>query len=422
VTGGALVVGASQAGVQLAVSLREAGYRGPVTLVGAERHPPYQRPPLSKAFLAGKADMASLELRTADFYCQHGIDVVTGERITAIDLDAAGAGRAQTSGGRTLRFDRLALATGARARRLDVPGADLDGVVHLRDLDSAVGLRRRLIAGAAVVVVGGGFIGLETAAAATALGARVTVVEAADRVMSRAVAPVTSAFFQDAHARRGVDVRLRAGVTEIVGGHGRVRGVRLADGTLLPADTVVVGVGVVPRTELAELLGLACDGGIVVDARGRTSRPSVVAAGDCVSAPHPGWPDRRIRLESVPSAIAQARAAGATLAGTPVDNAEVPWFWSDQFDLKLQMAGLADGHDRHVVRGDAAVERFSVLYYRDGALVAIHSVNAPADYLAGRAALARGASIPPELAAGPATSLKALITPVAAVTAVTTPQ
>ncbi|MFC0527500.1 NAD(P)/FAD-dependent oxidoreductase [Phytohabitans kaempferiae] len=416
-TGGALIVGASQAGVQLAVSLRQAGYRGPVTLVGAERHPPYQRPPLSKAFLTGKADAATLELRTTDFYRQHGIDLVTGERITGIELDEAGTGLARTAGGRTLPFDRLALTTGARTRRLEVPGAGLAGVLHLRELDEAERLRRRLTPGARVVVVGAGFIGLETAAAATALGAHACVVEAADRVMSRAVAPPISAFFQQAHLRRGVEVRLEAGVVELTGAHGRVTGVRLADGTVLPADTVVVGIGVVPRTALAEELGLACDGGVLVDACGRTSRPSVVAAGDCARAPHPTLPGQRVRLESVPSAIAQARAAGATLAGAPEANEEVPWFWSDQFDLKLQMAGLADGHDRYVLRGEPAAERFSVLYYREGALVAVHSVNAPADYLAGRAALARGASIPAELAADTGTSLKALVTPVAAVPA-----
>lgn len=416
-TGGALIVGASQAGVQLAVSLREAGFRGPVTLIGAERHAPYQRPPLSKAYLTGKADAAVLELRTPEFYRRHGIDLITGARVRRIELDATGAGLARVADGRTLHFDRLALATGARTRRLDAPGAHLDGVIHLRDLDGADRLRRRLVPGARVVVVGGGFIGLETAAAAVALGGRACVVEATERVMSRAVAPAMSAFFHEAHLRRGVELRLGTGVAEIHGAGGGVTGVGLADGTVLPADTVVVGIGVVPRTELAEQLGLACDGGVLVDACGRTSRPSVVAAGDCARAPHPTRPGVRVRLESVPSAIAQARAAGATLAGAPEPNEEVPWFWSDQFDLKLQMAGLADGHDRHVVRGDPASERFSVLYYREDTLVAIHSVNAPADYVAGRAALARGASIPADLAADPATPLKALITPVAAVPA-----
>ncbi|MDQ7908894.1 FAD-dependent oxidoreductase [Phytohabitans sp. ZYX-F-186] len=416
-TGGALVVGASQAGVQLAVSLRRAGYRGPVTLVGAENHPPYQRPPLSKAFLTGKADATTLHLRTPEFYREHGIDLVTGERVTHLEVDADGAGRARTAGGRTLPFDRLALATGARPRRLEVPGAHLDGVLHLRDLDSATRLRQRLTAGATLVVVGGGFIGLETAAVASALGAKVTVVEAAGRAMSRVVAPAVSAFFQEAHARRGVEVRLGAAVAEFLGGQGRITGVALADGTVLPAETVVVGIGVVPRTDLATDLDLACDGGVLVDACGRTSRPSIVAAGDCVAAPHPTRPGQRIRLESVPAAIAQARAAGATLAGQPQPNQEVPWFWSDQFDLKLQMAGLTDGYDRHVLRGDPGDERFSVLYYRSGSFVAIHSVNAPADYVAGRAALARGASIPPEPAADPTRSLRSLITPTAAVPA-----
>lgn len=408
-SGGTLIVGASHAGAELAARLREEGYTGGITLVGAESQLPYQRPPLSKALLAGAVEAASLQLRTATFYRQRGIQLVLGERVTHLDGMAQPAGGvAHTDQGRRLRFDRLALTTGARPRALDVPGADLPGVCHLRDIGDALRLRTRLASARQAVVVGGGFIGLETAAVAASLGVSVTVVEAGDRLMARAVAPVLSEFYLRAHHRRGVGIRLGAGVRAILGPRDGVAAVELTDGTVLPADVVVVGIGIVPRTELAEQVGLACAGGILVDELARTCHPAVVAAGDCTVVEHPGR--GRLRLESVPNAIAQARAAAAVLAGTPYDRVEVPWFWSDQFDLKLQMAGLADSHDTTVVRGDPASERFSVLYYRDGALLAVHAVNRPADYVAARAALARRATIPAETAARTDLSLKQLIT------------
>ncbi|GAB3522002.1 NAD(P)/FAD-dependent oxidoreductase [Phytohabitans suffuscus] len=410
----ALIVGASQAGVQLATSLRDHGYTAPIVLVGAEAHAPYQRPPLSKQFLSGAADLASLELRTAGFYAERGIDVIRGERVTHVALSGSGrrgAGIALTDGGRAISFDRLALTVGARPRRLDVPGADLEGVCYLRDIDDAARLRAHLTRAQEVVVVGGGFIGLEAAAVARAAGRTVTVVEAAGRLIPRSVAPMVSEFFRQAHTRRGTGVRLGSGVAAIQGWQGRVSGVRLLDGTLLTADLVVVGVGVVPRTELAEQLGLACDGGIVVDEYARTSEPSIVAAGDCTVLPHPLAGGGRVRLESMPNAIAQARVAAATLAGDPRPYTEVPWFWSDQYDLKLQIAGVAHGYDQIVVRGDPGAERFSVLYYRRGQLQAITAVNWPADYLAVRRALAGGTPLAPDRAAASDTPLKAHLTP-----------
>jgi 3-phenylpropionate/trans-cinnamate dioxygenase ferredoxin reductase subunit len=410
---GTLIVGASQAGVQLAVSLREGGDREPITLVGAESRPPYQRPPLSKAFLLGTADDTSLAFRTPDFYAERGIDVVAGERVETLTLAAgpSASGTATTVRGRTLGFDRLALTVGARPRRLAVPGTDLDGVHHLRDVEDAARIRRDLASASAVVVVGGGFIGLEAAAVARAQGRVVTVVEAADRLIPRSVAPVVSEFYRRAHERRGTVVRLGAAVRALSGEGGRVRGVVLDDDTRLAADLVLVGIGIVPRTELAEAIGLACDGGIVVDRYACTSRDGVVAAGDCTVAPHPLTGEGRVRLESVQNAVSQARTAAATLAGRPPPAAEVPWFWSDQFDLKLQIAGLAAGHDEVVVRGDPATERFSVLYYRDGSLLAVDAVNAPADYLTVRKALATGVAIPAEYARRPDRSLKELLAP-----------
>lgn len=281
---GTLVVGAGQAGVQLAGSLRQLGDRSPITLVGAEPHPPYQRPPLSKDFLTGSVAADSLAFRAPAWYVQQRIALVRGDRVVEVALPERGRpGTARTAGGRTLRFARLALTVGARPRRLDVPGAGLDGVHYLRDLDDAVRLRENLDAAARVVVVGGGFIGLEAAAAARALGKQVTVVEATDRLAPRAVAPVVSEFLRCAHERRGTTVLLGAEVVGF-GGAGRVEAVRLADGRELAAHLVLVGVGVVPRTELAEAIGLECDdeiGGIVTDDAARTSHRAVVAAGDC---------------------------------------------------------------------------------------------------------------------------------------------
>jgi len=285
---GTLVIGASQAGVHLAASLRELGDPDPITLVGAEPHPPYQRPPLSKEFLAGTSPREALAFRTSAWYADVGVDLVCGERVVGVERRAGGAGVARTSGGRDLPFDRLALTVGARPRRLTVPGAQRRGIVYLRDVDDAEQLKAGLSAARRVVVVGGGFIGLEAAAVARAQGKQVTVVEAADRLVGRAVAPVVSEFYRRAHERRGITVLLSTSVTgfrEAVGADGPVCGVQLDDGRELPADLVVVGIGVVPRTELAEQLGLRCDGGIVVDAHARTSDPAVVAAGDCTMLP-----------------------------------------------------------------------------------------------------------------------------------------
>ncbi|RBM17690.1 ferredoxin [Prauserella sp. PE36] len=397
---GTLIVGAGQAGAQLATSLREAGYTAPITLVGHEPHLPYQRPPLSKAYLLGRADATGLTLRSAAFYADRGIEVLIGQRVVELTPK-----RAAIAGGRALTFDRLALTVGARVRQLTVPGAELDGVHHLRVLADSDRLRAALAAARRVVVVGGGFVGLEAAAAARTFGVEVTVVEAADRLLGRAVAPVVSEFYRQAHQRRGVRVLLGSAVTEILGRDGAVAGVGLADGTELPADLVLVGIGVVPRTELAEQLGLLCAGGVVVDSNARTSIPTVVAAGDCTVQPGPVGP---IRIESVQNAVAQAKIAAASLAGRPEPAREVPWFWSDQGELKLQIAGISAGHDQTVVRGSPEAERFAVLYYRAGVLVAVDAVNSPADYLVGRKALAQGLTVPAD-EAGSDRSLKELL-------------
>ncbi|GAA4728625.1 FAD-dependent oxidoreductase [Modestobacter marinus] len=409
---GTVIVGASQAGLQVAVSLRELGDTAPITLVGAEAHPPYQRPPLSKEFLAGAAGHESLAFRTPAFYAENGIELVCGERVVDVSLPSAASadpGTARTAGGLRLAFDRLALTVGARPRRLQVPGAALGGVLYLRDLDDATQVRAGLADAGQVVVIGGGFIGLEAAAAARAQGRSVTVVEMADRLVGRAVAPVTSEFYRQAHERRGTTVLLSTGVTELRGSGDRVSEVVLDDGSTLPADLVLIGVGVQPRTELAEQIGLECDGGIVVDGWACTSSPSVVAAGDCTVQPHPLTGLGRVRLESVQSAVAQAGVAAASLLGRRVETRTVPWFWSNQGDLRLQIAGLSAGFDQHVVRGDPDSEKFSVLYYRQGELLGVDAVNNPADYLVVRKALTLGVPLSPTQVADSAVPLKTVL-------------
>lgn len=402
-----LVVGACQAGVQLVASLRDRGHDGPVTLVGSEPHLPYQRPPLSKAYLSGAATAQSLALRAESWFDAQQVDFLRGERVTGVDLDA---GSAVTDAGRVLAFERLALTTGARVRRLPVPGADLAGVHYLRDLAHADHLGAALPGAQRVVVVGGGFIGLEAAAVARAKGKDVTVVEFADRLIARAVAPVVSDFYRDAHTRRGVHVLLGRGVVGVQG-LDRVTGVELDDGTTLPADLVLVGIGVEPRVELAEQAGLVLQAGaLLVDEYARTSDHRVVAAGDVALLPHPQSPDVLVRLESVQNAVDQAKTAAATLCGVLEPYRALPWFWSDQAGLKLQIAGLSQGYDNLVVRGSLAEEVFTVLYLRGEQLLAVDAVNRPADYMAARRALALGpVHLPRERAGDELVPLKQLL-------------
>lgn len=407
---GTLIVGASQAGVQIATSLRDLGDEEPIMLVGSETRPPYQRPPLSKSYLAGKATAESLEFRSPEWYADKHVDLRLGTKIEKIELDGpqTGSGTATTRAGERIDFARLALTVGGRARRLRLPGAELDGVVYLRHLRNADDLRARLESATHVVVIGGGFIGLEAAAAATAAGKDVTVVDVADRLLGRAVAPVVSEFYRQAHERRGTRVLLDTSIVAIEGGAGQVSGVRLAEDRILPADMVLVGIGLEPRTELADQLGLEVDRGIVVDEFARTSNPLVVAAGDCTTLPHPLTGNGRIRIESVQNAIAQAQTAAASLLGRAQTNRAVPWFWSDQADLKLQIAGLSTGYDQIVVRGEPSTEQFSVLYYADGSLIAVDAVNAPRDFMVVRKLLGDGGTVPPDVAGDTTRSLKDL--------------
>jgi 3-phenylpropionate/trans-cinnamate dioxygenase ferredoxin reductase subunit len=403
---GFVIIGASYAGVQAALSAREAGYGGPIRLVADEPHLPYQRPPLSKAYLAGNAAPESLMLRGADVFAGKGIDLLLGQRATALD---PGAQRITLEKGDRIDFDQLLIATGSRARKLAVDGHARDGVLSLRTLDDAHALRPRLQAAASVVVIGGGFIGLEVASTAAKAGKAVTLIEAAPRLLGRAVAPVISDFLLALHRRHGVDIRLNAGVARI-DADGQRPVVVTGEGERLPADLVLVGVGGIANQELAAEAGLACDNGIVVDAIGRTAAPTVFAAGDCSQHANV-WAGRRLRLESVQHATDQGRTVGLAVAGQHEPYEAVPRFWSDQYEAKLQMVGLADATDEAVIRGSVEDGRFSVFRFRDGRLTAVESVSRPGDQMLARRLIAARRGPTPAQAADAGFDLKSLDVP-----------
>jgi 3-phenylpropionate/trans-cinnamate dioxygenase ferredoxin reductase subunit len=400
--GGVVIIGTGQAGFQAASSLRQAGFEGTVTLVGEEAELPYQRPPLSKAFLKGEGEPSEVHLRPGTFFEAKDITHVAGDRAEGIDREAR---TVELASGRTLEYDHLVLATGARPRKLPVPGCDLDGVLELRTLAQGQALRERLGEGVRLVVVGGGFIGLELAASARERGAEVTVVEALDRTMARAVTPTTSAHFAALHAERGATILHEQTVAKITG-DGSVDGVELGDRTRIDADLVVVAVGIVPDVELAERCGLAVHDGIVVDETLRTSDPAVWAIGDCARYPSAQL-GRPVRLESVQNATDHGRAVAAAITGQPAPYEALPWFWSDQHDRKLQIAGLLHGHDTTVVRGDPAGDAYSVFCFEGDGLVCVESVNRMPEHMAARKLLAAGRTIDPDAAADESFDLKA---------------
>ncbi len=401
---GTVIVGTGQAGFQTAASLRAEGYQEPITLIGEEPHIPYQRPPLSKGFALDQQDIESIELRPQKFYQDHRIDLLTGKNVTAMDRAAKQV--TMESGGR-IPYERLVLAVGARNRLLPVKGAELDGVRYLRSLDEAMVVKERLKNAQEIVVIGGGFIGLELAAVACTLGKSVTVLEALPRLMSRVVAPIISEFYRELHSSSGVNVLCGATVSEIAGSGGKVRAVVLRDGTRYPADLVLVGIGVVPNVELARDAGLRISNGIAVDENLQTDDENIFAIGDC--AEHPCvFARARIRLESVQNAADQAQCVAATIAGRRNRYRALPWFWTDQFDIKLQMAGISQGHDLIATRGDRESRKLSVFYFRENQLVAIDSINRPLDHMIGRKLLAAGVPLTPEQAADENVDLKKL--------------
>ncbi len=407
---GLLIIGASQSGVQLAISLRGLGFTEHITLLGEENHRPYQRPALSKEFLQDTVDKENLIFRSNEYWEDHDIELVKGARIERIDKNADGSGTAHATDGRSWSFRRLALAVGARARQLELPGAELGGVMYLRSADDALALKARLGDVSDAVVVGGGFIGLEAACSLHALGKNATVLEYGPRLVGRAVGEETADYFLKAHRERGIDIHLNARMSRFIEGKdGRVAGVELANGTVVPAQLVIVGIGVIPNTELAEQLGLEIDNGIVVDHHALASDGTTIAVGDVANMPNPvpgAAVDDRIRLESVNNAIEHAKVAAYSLVGQSEDYAGIPWFWSNQADLKLQIAGLTSGYDQTVVRRDDERKKFSVLYYRRGQIIAADCVNQPLDFMAVRSALGKGQNIPAREAADPTVQLK----------------
>lgn len=399
-----VVAGAGHAGGTVATLLRQYGWTGPITLVGTEPLPPYQRPPLSKAWLKGEASADSLALRPLASYAETGIDLRTGCSVTAIDR----VGRSVTlDDGEALPYDHLILALGSRLRRLPVPGIDLPGVFELRTAADSDRIKAALRPGVRLAVVGGGYVGLEVAASARALGASVTVIEREARLLARVASPPLSAFFLRVHTAKGVDVRLGATVAGLTAGDaGAVSAVQLGDGRSIACDVAVVGVGALANDAIASAAGLACNDGILVDLEARTSDPSVFAIGDCTRRPLPHY-GRLARLESVPNALEQAKQAACALCAKPAPAPEVPWFWSDQYEFKLQMAGMAFDVANTVERGDPAKGRFAVfLLAADGALQAVEAVNAPPEFMAGRQLIAGRKPLDAKRLADPAVSMK----------------
>ncbi|HSW18178.1 MAG TPA: FAD-dependent oxidoreductase [Ramlibacter sp.] len=402
----AIIVGASHAGCQLAFSLRQEGWEGRILLLGEEPAAAYNRPPLSKGYLLGDQQRSELPIRTDDAYAKSRIEWQPTTRVVCIDAQAK---QVVTDAGSVLAYDELALCTGARARTVQLPGIALGGVHTLRTLADVDAIRSGLPEVRQAVILGGGYIGLETAAALRKLGVEVTVLEMAPRVLARVTAPVVSAFYERVFHEEGVRIVTGASV-ERIEGTDRVEAVLCTDGSRIPAQLVVVGVGVVPNVELAAEAGVRVDDGIVVDAFGRTSAPHVVAAGDCTR--HPSLLYGMVRLESVPNAMEQARAAAATLCGKLKPHEALPWFWSDQFDVKLQIAGLNCGHDQVVLRGDAeSGRRFSAFYLRVGRLIAADCVNRPADFIGSKKLIAAGVAVDARLLADEDIKLSTLLNP-----------
>jgi 3-phenylpropionate/trans-cinnamate dioxygenase ferredoxin reductase subunit len=377
-----VIVGAGQAASQAIRTLRHHGFKGSITLVGDEPYWPYQRPPLSKKYLAGQTERDRLLIRPVQFYTDQRVESRLGRR--AEEIDRAGQ-RLRLDGGTSLPYDALLLATGSTPRKLSAPGADLEGVHVLRTIADVDGIRNQIGAGRRVVIVGGGYIGLEVAAVCRELGIDVTVLEMADRVMNRVVCSPVSSFYQAEHARHGVRIVCNARVQAIAAnanGKG-VRAVITDDGSEYPADVVLVGVGVVPVDLLASASGLECSNGIVVDEYCRTADPSIYAAGDCTNHPSLRY-GRRLRLESVDNAFEQGASAALNMLGVPTVHNKVPWFWSDQYDIKLIIIGLCQGHDAVITRGDPESRSFTACYLQDGELTAVDTINSPKDQIAAR--------------------------------------
>lgn len=401
---GTLIIGAGQAGAHAASTLRGLTYDEPITLVGAEPWGPYHRPPLSKAFLLGHAPTESLGIRSDAYFHDNRIALVSGEPIYEVDLHTQSA---RAENGKNYSFDKLVLATGVAPMKLTIPGAVLPGVMYLGDLGDAIALRARLAYSQHLVIVGGGYIGLELAASARMLGKTVTVVEMADRLLKRVAPPAIGDFFLAQHRQRGVNVRLGATLTRFLGSDDGVTAAELSDGRQIQADAVVIGIGSRPQSALARQMGLSVlpSGAIEVDGFMQTSDERVLAIGDCVAAPDPAGRHVRLQVPSVQNALNQARIAAATIAGKPQANKAIPWFWSDQYDIKLQIVGHGVPHDDIVVRGDPDSQRFSVFSYCGDTLASASVINRPADFMQVKKCIEMGLQIDKKLIADESTSI-----------------
>jgi 3-phenylpropionate/trans-cinnamate dioxygenase ferredoxin reductase subunit len=396
-----LIIGGGQAGAQAIDTLRREGFKGRLVLVSDEPYLPYQRPPLSKKFLAGELAAERLPFRHQTFYDEHRVELKLGIRATRLDPAAR---RVALANGEEIVYDRLLLCLGAASRQLTCPGADLPGVHYLRGIADVPKIQAGLKQGARAVIIGGGYIGLETAATARHMGCAVTVLEMADRVMNRVVAATVSEYFAREHCAQGVKIVCNTRVVRLEGGT-QIERVVCADGSTFEADLLVVGVGAVANMQLAGAAGLACENGIVVDEYCRTSNPAIYAAGDCTYHPSLRF-DMRVRLESVDNAFEQAKAAALNILDRPTIHDRVPWFWSDQFDNKLLIVGLSQGHDQQVTRGDPATRSFTVCYLKGGELLAVEAINHSRDYMAARKLIADRARPDINKLADPSVALK----------------
>ncbi len=400
-----IIIGASHAGGQLAVSLRQSGWEGRILAIGSEPYLPYNRPPLSKTFLSGEKHIEDLLIRPEDQYEKVGIEFLLGQEVSEINRKAK---KVTLTHGEVIAYDKLALTTGASVRKLNLPGSDLRGVLYLRDISDVEQIQQFIGAGKKAVIIGGGYIGLETAAMLKKLDLDVTIFEASDRILNRVTAPDVSAFFTRVHSEEGVTIKTGVNVTGF-GGEDRVSEVQCADGTVFPADLVVIGIGVIPNTALAEAAGLEVRNGINVNEHCLTNDEDIAAAGDCTNFYQPHY-EREIRLESVQNAMDQAKVAAAALCGNLNQYNALPWFWSDQFDLKLQIAGLSEYFDEVVLRGNPAEGRkFSAFYFRDGRMIAVDAVNSPQEFMLGKQIISKQLEVDRNRLSDPAVAMKELM-------------
>jgi len=400
-----LIIGAGQAGAQTATSLRQGGFEGAITIVGDESALPYQRPPLSKAYLKGEMEAERLYFKPSQWYETQNVNMITDCTVTSVNIEK---NTADTSTGDTLSFDHLVFATGSRNRELPMEGAKLKNVFGLRSIDDVDHLRPHVKDGKNLVIIGAGYIGLETAAVARSLGTNVTVLELADRVLARVTSTLISEFYEELHRSHGVDIRTATSTQSINGKDGCVENLTLASGEILPCDALLIGIGILPNIEVALEAGIACEDGILVDAEARTNISHVYAAGDCAKRMILPY-GRSGRLESVHNAIEQGKQVAASILGRPAPKLDCPWFWSDQYDIKLQIAGLSTEFDEFVVRGSIEDRKFAVFYFKDDVLIAADAINSAPEFMTAKKLILMGAKVSPETLGNSEVSLRDIL-------------